>query len=178
LPETVLAIDPATRSGFAHGAVGGKPVLESVNFGRERDSHADIFGRATKWFARLLAQKRFDLVVIEEALPPSEIWGRTYYGVTAISHGLRGIFLGQSAAYGLRTAEAPIRSWRKYSLGRGDLARDDAKAAAVALCKNLRWPAADDNAAEAAGIWLYGCSLLAPARVQRHEPLFLAGDAG
>ena len=178
LPETVLAIDPATRTGFARGAVGGKPMLESANFGRERDNHADIFGRATKWFARLLAKERFDFVIIEEALPPSEIWGRTHYSTTAISHGLRGIFLGQAAAYGLRVAEAPIRTWRKYSLGAGNLKREDAKRAALQLCKNLHWPAVDDNAAEAAAIWLYGCSLLAPARTTRHEPLFLAGGAG
>jgi hypothetical protein len=151
--------------------------LESANFGRERDSHADIFGRATKWFARVLAHERFDLIIVEESIPPSQVWGRTHYSTTAISHGLRGIFLGQAAAHGLRTVEAPIRTWRRYALGAGNLKRDDAKRAALQLCKNLRWPAVDDNAAEAAAIWLYGCSLLAPARTMRHEPLFIAGGA-
>jgi hypothetical protein len=39
-------------------------------------------------------------------------------------------------------------------------------------------PATDHNATEAGCLWLYGCSLIAPAHTQRHEPLFLAGGVG
>jgi hypothetical protein len=46
----VLAIDPATRTGWCLGAVGGKPRLGTEVFGGQvRDDHADIFARALHW---------------------------------------------------------------------------------------------------------------------------------
>jgi hypothetical protein len=92
-----------------------------------------------------------------------------------ILHGLYAIFIGLAVARGTAVIEAPTRTWRKYFLGEGNLKRDAAKLAAKRLCRALKWgdPATlDDNAADAAGIWAYGCTLVAPTRIRRVEPLF------
>jgi hypothetical protein len=46
------------------------------------------------------------------------------------------------------------------------------------MCARLGWPLPttksgelDHNAAEAAGIWLYGCARVDPKNTVRHEPL-------
>ena len=49
----ILALDIATRTGFARGRVGELPVAGSINFGREGSSRnrtdAAIFAVALRW---------------------------------------------------------------------------------------------------------------------------------
>jgi hypothetical protein len=170
----VLALDPATKTGFAFGAPhDAAPEIGAVDFGRAHDGSGDVFGRAVRWAEPQI--RAANLLVIEPPIPPGQLWNDSNYRSTVILHGLYAIFIGLAVARGTAVIEAPTRTWRKYFLGEGNLKRDAAKLAAKRLCRALKWgdPATlDDNAADAAGIWAYGCTLVAPTRIRRVEPLF------
>jgi hypothetical protein len=171
----VLALDPATKTGFAFGAPSdAAPEIGTIDLGREHDGPGDVFGRALRWAEPRI--KRVHLLVIEPPIPPGQLWHDSNYQSTAILHGLHAIFVGLAVARKVPVLEAPTRTWRKYFLGNGNLKRDAAKLAAKRLCRALKWgnpETLDDNAADAAGMWAWGCAMAAPAGVRRRiEPLF------
>jgi hypothetical protein len=175
---TVLALDPATKTGFAFGRPDATPEIGTIDFGREHDVRADVFGRAVRWWNVRMQSGGADLLVIEPPIPPGELWHDSNYQSTVILHGLYAIFVGLAVARKMPVLEAPTRTWRKYFLGQGDMRRDKAKLAAKRLCRALKWgdPATlDDNAADAAGMWAWGGAQVAPARALRVEPLFHTG---
>jgi len=174
----VLALDPATRTGFAFGRPDGKPEIGSVAFGREHDVLADCYGRAVRWWRTCVWSRRAHALVIEPPIPPGELWGKSNYQSTQRIHGLHAIFIGLASEAKMVVLEAPTQTWRKYFLGDGRMKREQAKLAAVRLCRALKWGdplTLDDNAADAAGMWAYGCAKLAPTKALRVEPLFLGG---
>jgi hypothetical protein len=175
----VLAIDPATRTGWCMGAVGGKPKLGTVNFAG--DDHPDVFARALRWIDVQLSAEacmgRPNVLAIEEPVAPFQVQGQTQWATTQIALGLQAIFMGAARRHGIQIITAPIRSWRKYALGHGALKGAEAKQRMVRLVHELGFADedTDHNAAEAAGIWLYAGAQSAPMQVTRHEPLFVRG---
>lgn len=172
----ILALDPATRTGIAFGEPGRAPDICTVNFRRSRnDDVEDIFGRAVAFAATRFRDRRPDVLAIEAPLPGGKSKNAS---ATVIALGLYGIFTGIARAKGVRVLPAPIGSWRKFFLGRGNLKGPAAKAECVALCRRLGWevPGDDHNAAEAAGIWAWACAIETPRAAPRVEPLF-AGRA-
>jgi len=175
LDGVIVALDAARRTGFAIGAPGDeRPKLGTRRLATdETDEPVDVFRRADRWFGRLLAEVKPVALVIELPIPPSNVWGATNFATSVILIGLFAIFIGKAAAADVRIVEAPINAWRKYFLGIGDLKGDDAKRASERQCRILGWEAVDHNAAEAAGIWSWGCTHVAPSKIKRRvEPLF------
>lgn len=169
----IWAIDPATKTGFAAGEPGGRPVLTVKNFRESKDETVhDIFERAVFFLADRLRVKQPGLIVIEAPVPPRQIEGFTNFGATQIALGLQGIFIGIARCKSVPVLSAPIGAWRKHFLGRGNLKGDEAKRQSVRLCEQLGWNPPDANSAEAGGIWCWGCTQVAPARATRVEPLF------
>jgi hypothetical protein len=163
----LLALDPGTKCGWAYGNIGQQPVLGTCNF--KHDTHAEIFAHALDWIERMA----FDALVIEEPIPPSQKWGATNYGTTQILLGITAIFMASAAHRDAELRLVPIKSWRAYALGNGNLDRAAAKAAALRLCSWMKWETVDDNSAEAAGIFLYGERILAPKIARFIEPLLV-----
>lgn len=163
----IIALDPATRCGVAEGMAGGTPTLQTINFGgRELDNPEDVFARAQTWIIRRLdAPPRPAYLAIEVPAPKYD---------STIVLGLYAIFSGAARARSIPIKRAAVATWRAYVLGTAKLPRAAAKAAAIEMCSRLDWPATDDNAAEAALIWLWCCSLVAPRLAPRTEPLFIA----
>lgn len=169
----IVAIDPATRSGFCHGRVGQKPALLARDFGG--DDKEAVFGNAVHFFAAFLKTVSPDLIVIE--VPIQAVWGKTNADTTDISRGLYGIFSGIARCKNIKTVRAEIATWRKYALGNGRLPGKAAKAASLRLCAQLGWDAPTHDAAESAMIWLWAGSQVAPRQVHRVEPLFAHAGA-
>jgi len=176
----VFALDPASVTGFAYGAPDEKtPEIGSIALSREFDDPADVFGRAVGWWRGRMQTRRADLLIIEPPIPPGELWGKSNYQSTVILHGLYAIFVGLAKDWKIDELEAPTQTWRKYFLGNGNMKRDRAKLAAKRLCRTLKWGdplTLDDNAADAAGMWAWGCAMVAPHVVRRVEPLFAGGS--
>jgi len=162
----IWGLDPSTKTGVACGRPGTTPVLTTVELQHEFDTYVDVFARAVKWFSGKLDEGLPELVVIEGLVPAQN------HSNAMIAYGLHAVFAGLANSRGVLVRFAPVSTWRSYFLGMGRIGGDKAKAQAVMLCKQLGWDAPDHNAAEAAGIWLYGCSLVAPQITRRHEPLF------
>jgi hypothetical protein len=164
----IIALDPATMTGICSGHVGERPTLLTQCFRSKTDE--DLYGAATVFFATFLKDRKPDLVCIEA--PIMAAWGKTNAQTTSITRGLYAIFTGIARAKGIEVMRADIGTWRKYALQNGRLPGKVAKARCVELCRQLGWVAADHNAAEAAGIWCWAGSQIAPAQAQRIEPLF------
>jgi hypothetical protein len=54
----VLALDIATRCGFARGKVGELPIAGSVRFGQSNASNNSIFGHCLAWLSKELEPAR------------------------------------------------------------------------------------------------------------------------
>jgi hypothetical protein len=156
----ILALDVATKTGVAEGRPGEVPRLQTIDF-RGDDGLTGLYGRATLWMATKLREPANpsdpisppDLVVIEKPVPPSGAFGHTNHDTTLITLGLFAIFCGIVHCKSIRLEIAPISTWRKHFLGKGNYPGPIAKDMAVERCKLLGWDAPDHNAAEAAGIF-------------------------
>lgn len=171
----VVGIDPAINTGLCHGRVGDKPTLLAQRFRFGDDQDEDVYGAATCFFATFLKTRAPDLIAIETPIMAS--WGKTNNQTTSITRGLYAIFTGIAKCKGIPLVRADIGTWRKYFIGRGNLPGKEAKRQCVRLCARLGWDAPTHDAAEAAGIWLWACSKIAPKDVQRAEPLFARSAA-
>jgi hypothetical protein len=148
----ILALDVATKTGVAEGRPGEVPRLQTIDF-RGKDDLTGLYGRATLWMATKLRDDPPDLVVIEQPVPPSGAWGHTNHQTSMITIGMFGIFCGIVHCKSIRLEIAPISTWRKSFLGRGNHPGVIAKQMCLDRCKLLGWDAIDHNAAESAGIW-------------------------
>lgn len=166
----IVAIDPATNTGICTGNAGETPALLARRFRHGDESDEALYGNAVHFFADFLKDRKPDLIAIEE--PIMATWGKTNAQTIAITRGLYAIFAGIACCKGIPLLKAPVGTWRKYALGRGNLPGDEAKRQCVAMCRRLGWPAPSHDAAEAAGIWLWACSQAAPHLAHRPEPLF------
>ncbi|HEX5508771.1 MAG TPA: hypothetical protein VFX37_09730 [Pseudolabrys sp.] len=156
----VLALDPATKTGVAFGRAGQKPQLWTENFGSEDATCEDIYARATLFLADFLRTHPVGLFVIEGVVPPSGAKGFTNHNTTMITVGLFAIFVGIARCKRIPWRRVTVSSWRKHFLGSGRMKTDEAKRAAVKRCRMLGWHPPDHNAADAAGMWDWGCSQL------------------
>lgn len=170
----IIGIDPATNAGFCHGRVGEKPTLLAARFRKGNETEEQLYGAATCFFATFLKTITPDLIAIEA--PIMATWGKTNANTTSVTRGLYAIFTGIAVCKGIPLIRAEISTWRKYFLGNGRLKGDVAKARCVALCAQMGWTAPTHDAAEAAGIFCWAESQIAPRQATRIEPLF-AGRA-
>ena len=156
----VLALDPATATGVAYGEPGSTPKLWTEKFGGEGAEPEDIYEKATFFFADFLRTNTVDLFVIEGVVPPFGAMGRTTHNTTMITIGLYGIFVGVARCKRIPWRRVQIKAWRKHFLGRGDLNTETAKREALKRCRLLKWDPPDHNAAEAGGMFDWGCAQL------------------
>lgn len=155
---TILALDVASKTGVAFGRPGEIPRLQTIDF-RGEDELPGLYGRAVTWMATRLRDEPPDLVVIERVVPPSGAMGFTNHDTTMTSIGLFAILCGIVHCKSIRLELAPISTWRKNFLGKGNYPGKVAKQMAVDRCKLLGWDAPDNNAAEAAGIWSWAAGI-------------------
>ena len=174
----ILALDIATRTGFARGRVGELPVSGSINFGRDGSSRnrtdAAIFAAALRWLSQeLQPEPRPDLVIMEAMLPPDAARGSTQRAVRDRLAGLQGIVKGVSHLRGIgEIAEATVGNIRGHFIGDRSLKRAKAKSTVMERCRALGWECADDNAGDALALWSYACALIDPTWALQVSPLF------
>jgi Holliday junction resolvasome RuvABC endonuclease subunit len=169
---TIIALDPATHCGCAIGIAGGEPRLSSVAMRDSKDdTHEDIYGRAARWFDHVLQRYQPCLVAVEK---PFYATGNSTFATTVVLQGLYAVLTGVARARNITVWPVTVQTWRKHALGKSKHgSRDEAKKAMVKLCRTLGWPAPDDNAADAAGVWLWAAAKHAPHLAVPVEPLFL-----
>lgn len=91
---------------------------------------------------------------------------------------LIGLFGAACAAAGNTTARVStgnVATWRRHFCGHGRPA--DPKRAVMERCRQLGWQIANDDEADAAGLWCYGMSVHYPKWSPKGTPLFAARRA-
>jgi hypothetical protein len=173
----VLALDVATRTGFALGRVGEQPTFGSIRFGRSSTDDNVIFGAALDWTSRFLEpQPRPDLIVLEALLPPAAMGGRTTSAVRDRLAGLHGVIRAVASLRGVKKIEAhAVGDIRSHFIHDRKAKRDVAKRETMRRCLQLGWNPLDDNAGDALATWSYACSLIDPCLALRVVPLFMHG---
>ena len=174
----ILALDLATRTGFARGRVGELPISGSINFGRNGSSRnrtgGAIFAAALRWVSQELEpQPRPDLLIMEAMLPPDAVRGSTSRALRDRLAGLQGIMKGVAHLRGIgEIAEATVGDIRGHFIGDRSLKRDHAKRTVMERCRALGWQCNDDNAGDALALWSYACALIDPKWALQVSPLF------
>jgi hypothetical protein len=159
----VLALDPATITGVADGIAGGTPVLSTVHLRKSPDDDFDdLMDRAARWMLERLASDPPRVLVLETPVPPL---ASRNFDSTKVAMGLDGLWTGIARSRGVYVRHARVQEWRAGVLGNGRMKGPVAKARMVEMCKRLKWPAIDHNAAEAAGVWLFACQEIRARRM-------------
>ena len=156
----ILALDIATRMGFAIGELGGEPVSGSVRFGSPDASLWARYNHALRWAVERFREPDppISRLVIEDQLNPQAFSSKE--GADLL-YGLPAIIGSVAYQYGVYTIERrKVADVRGLFIGKRGLKTEDAKFAVMRRCKQLGWPAVDHNAGDALALWAYECSLL------------------
>jgi len=171
----ILALDLASRCGWARGRVGCEaPHCGSVQFGKPGASQLAICGRALEWAIAVIKPPELpDVIAIEALLPPQVMRGKTNVDHDLLAH-IHGVIMGVAFMRGVyKVHKYPVASIRAHFIDLSACARGEQKLMVQRKCKSLGWlEAADDDAADACALWSYQCGLIDPAHSIRISPLF------
>jgi hypothetical protein len=170
----ILALDVATRCGYALGRLGETPIAGSVRFGNSSSDENVIFAAALDWASQFLApQPRPDIVMIEAMLPADAMKNHTSRAVRDRLAGLHGVIRAVAQLRGIGKIEScSVGDVRSHFIGHRGAKREHAKRQTMRRCACLGWDCKDDNAADALAVWSYACALIDPALALRLTPLF------
>lgn len=147
-----LALDMATKMGWAAGDLRGQPTFGSVNLGEAGPKHGARFLQALVEVQRLVNEHRPKLIMLEASIPAgpkgSEARSQLAMGYRAQVH-----LVGFKA--GIKVDEARIGSIRKHFIGKGNLGGVVAKQKTIEQCIDYGWHVEDDNQADALAVWAY-----------------------
>jgi hypothetical protein len=187
VPIKVAGLDTSTRLvGVAWGFASrdAKPETDVWDLGREA-SRARRIGRLITRVSVFLKDYAPDVVVIEAPLNLQAAAKAS----TGAAWALIGVAMAAEAVCDLRGVPrvhlVDVQDVRAHFLGqrtfrdgydpvnkRKITARENAKAAVISMCRMRGWQVKDDNAADAAALWSWGCAKVDPRLAAFATPLF------
>ncbi|UDF29338.1 UNVERIFIED_ORG: hypothetical protein LHK14_17770 [Roseateles sp. XES5] len=186
----ILALDLATRFGWAFGAAGEKPVSGSRYFTRTGEapkggpiSNGAKFWNAMRFISEIVEEMRPTDIVCEQPIAPSSKQGQTSTAAFETLYGLPAAIRGMAYGLGVFNWEyATPSTVRKHFIGNGGMKGEDAKPIVFRKCIALGWilPTDDDlshDRSDALAIWSWGEAKLAPKLAQPVDDLFLIAAA-
>lgn len=147
-----LALDMATRFGWAAGDLRGQPTFGSVNLGEAGSKHGARFFQALIEVQRLVNEHRPKLIMIEAAIPAGP---KGSAARAQLAMGYRAQVHLVAFRAGIRIDEAHIATVRSHFVGKLSKGRKNAKAKTIEQCIDLGWNVDDDNQADALALWAY-----------------------
>lgn len=165
---SVLALDLATSTGWARGEPGGKPAFGSLRFGKPGTSRPVIYRAFREWLSVELTD-RITRVVFESSATQL-MGGRTTIETVKLLIGLTE-HLEEFCHQRVEVREARTSDVRHHFIG-SNPKRAIAKPAMMQKCRDFGWDVANDDEADALGLWDYQCSILRPDLAHRRTPLF------
>jgi hypothetical protein len=158
----ILALDIATRMGWALGAPGTVPSTGSVTFGSNDASNGARFHHAAQWAVKMFNENDVDILTIEDQLSPQAFKHRQ---AAKLLYGFPAVIKERAYERGIYDVERSVADVRGLFIRRRHLKSADAKAAVMRRCRQLGWDVCDHNAADACALWAYECSLLKGATI-------------
>jgi len=167
----ILALDIATRTGWAYGKPGELPLSGSERLAPAGSSNGAVGRGLLRWLTDFTKVNAVAALYIEAPMNPQIMGGKTTFGTARMLIGL--CFLAETVAeargiYFIR--EANVQDVRKHFLGKAR--PKDKKREVMARCKALGWDHTDDNEADALALWAYACAVEAPRTGHATAPLF------
>lgn len=175
--RTILALDIATKTGFAIGRADQiKPRFGSVDLGRLASDTEDKLAALMRWLLDVIRVERPDEVFVEEALDPYtaiKLHNNSTTIVEMISMVMLACMVCRMAqikctrisrqdALGFFTGRRTYRDERDPVSGRKIKSREVGKRATVRRCFQLGIEVTDDNQADAIALFFYGASQTNP----------------
>jgi crossover junction endodeoxyribonuclease RuvC len=181
----ILALDVATRVGWAAGETGATPQFGSVDFA-SKSGTGEVLSRWRYWLMDRIFSFRPDLCAFESpyipvARPPRLVRGGSTVARASGPPPMNALTLRRLLAMtgfveeiaferGIPCYEATVLDISNYFLGTTKFMgrnyeerRGSKKAATIAACRRLGWEVGEnDDAADALGLWAYAEHILAP----------------
>lgn len=168
---SILALDIASRTGWAFGRPGEYPLSGSVRLAPPGASNGAIGRGMLRWLTDFITVSKPDILYYEVPLDPRHMGSKTTFKTARILLGLPFLVETIAEARGIyRLREAGVQDVRKHFCGTPR--PKDKKAAVLARCRQLRWDPVDDNAADALALWDFACAIEAPGVAIATAPLF------
>jgi len=156
----VLALDVATRMGWAYGSPGSVPRSGAYDLSVVRDYDAR-FARVMYFVREWHTAAAPDLIAIEAAIGGKD--------ANAYLIGLVACIRGQATSLGIQTVEYASSSVRKHFIGKHlttqhfpgltrAKAQIEIKARVVNQCKSLGWQVNGHDEADAMALWSLACA--------------------
>ena len=169
--KSILALDIASRTGWAFGVSGELPKSGSVRLAPSGSSNAAIGRGMLRWLTDFISVNPPDVIYYEVPLDPRHMGRKTTFATARILLGLPFLVETIAEARGIfKLREVGVQDVRKYFVG--EARPKDKKSAVLARCRQLGWRAADDNAADALAVWAFACAVEAPRSSIQTAPLF------
>lgn len=160
----VLALDLATKTGWAYDALDGRsPISGTYVLPHLVRNRARAFLALHNWIEKMVDHHAVDALAWEEPLTvyAHAGWDGGGFGGSArkdpdVAYSLIGLAVVAQltgARLGLRELPCNVQTVRMSFMGRGRPANP--KAAVLAQCSRLGWRAEDHNAADAIAVWYH-----------------------
>jgi hypothetical protein len=163
----ILGLDQSANCGFALGLPGSTPrwgVFYVPNYG---EHEGRTFWAVEKWLVDFIKTEGITHVFWEAVYIPEQRRGDTRflnlhstYKLICYANAVQAACVDEDRGVNIYDACVKPNVWRKHFLGSGGLRREAAKIAAVKQCANRGWYVDSQDAAEAVGIWDYGCTVV------------------
>ena len=169
---TVLALDLATVTGWAHGKPGSKPTFGSIRFGKPGGDRSAAYRNFRRWLDEKwnVRDHQPDLIVYESSAVPSIMAGKTNIDTIKLLIGLAE-HLEEYAYNNFELREASVSQVRAHFIG-SNMKAAIAKPLTRERCQTLGWDVEDFDQADACALWDYQCCHLRPDLAARSTPLF------
>lgn len=182
----ILALDVASRFGYAFGEAGQKPVSGSKWFTRDGAkpkggtiSNGAKFANALRYATEAAKEFNPTHIFCEAPIAPNAKSGQTSTTVMLVLYGLPAALQGMFYTLGHYHWEfAHQGSVRSHFIGKGNGKGDVAKAAVQRKCVALGWMSWDDDdittdRTDALAVWSYAEMRVAPKLCQPVDPLLI-----
>lgn len=170
----ILGLDIASCTGFAHGDGTALPTVGHIQLpGVEDGARGPLFSAFRRWFLRLLADVRPDIVIFEEAILPKPFLknGRIIYptslATTLILQGLIAVVELECEDAGITCVQTSSGEAKKQLTGNGKAEKPDM----VRAARKMGLTIAVHDEADATGVWLVGVRLYARRELHRFDRL-------
>ncbi|PZU95499.1 MAG: hypothetical protein DI527_00385 [Chelatococcus sp.] len=152
----ILALDLARVTGWAYGRAGEVPRCGSKELATAGSGNGTVGRGLLRWMTGFLAISPVEAIYVEAPRDPRHMGNKTTLLTARQLIGL--CFLADTVAEAsgiYRVREADVQDVREVFLGQRR--PPDGKDAVQRRCRQLGWSAGDDNAADAAALWAFGC---------------------
>ncbi len=155
----VAAFDLGAHTGVAIGLAGQKPALSTEMVGSRSIPHGARFLAMQRLTLQIINLHRPDRIVIEKPIAAGVKGSEER---VQLAMGYRAAVMTAAYAKSVPFFEFSVMSVRRHFIGSSKLHRAKAKAATVARASALGWKPMTEDEGDAAAVWDYACSKMAP----------------